>query len=83
MVELVDFDFHTTKDKLEKEDRIEDFLTPQREFRVDAFADCNVADVRDDGIIHFARKGYCKCDRAVGADGSPAVLFNIWTGERV
>ena len=81
MVELVDFDFLITKDKLEEGDELEDFLTPQTEFRVDAFADCNVAKVKAGDIIQFERKGYYRCDRAVGTDGSPAVFFNIPTGK--
>ncbi|KAF7506772.1 hypothetical protein GJ744_011384 [Endocarpon pusillum] len=80
-VELVDFDFLITKDKLEEEDKLEDFLTPKTEFRTEAFADCNVADVRANDIIQFERKGYYRCDSAVGADGSPATFFKIPTGK--
>ena len=81
LAQLVDFDFLITKDKLEEDDNVEDFLTPQTEFRTDTFADCNVADVKADDIIQFERKGYFRCDRAFGADGSPAVFFQIPTGK--
>lgn len=80
-VQLVDFDFLITKDKLEEEDELEDFLTPQTEFRTDALADCNVSDVQANDIIQFERKGYYRCDRAVDADGSPAIFFKIPTGK--
>ncbi|KAL8687851.1 MAG: hypothetical protein Q9218_006084, partial [Villophora microphyllina] len=44
-VELVDFDFLITKDKLEEEDNVDDFLTLETEFRTEALADGNVAEV--------------------------------------
>jgi glutamyl-tRNA synthetase len=79
-VELVDFDYLITKDKLEENDKLEDYLTPQTEFKTYAVADCNVADVKADDIIQFERKGYFRCDRAAGP-GVAAVFFNIPTGK--
>ncbi|KAK5275591.1 glutamate--tRNA ligase, partial [Cryomyces antarcticus] len=57
-VELVDFDYLITKDKLEPEDQLEDFLTRETEFRTSALADCNVAELKEDDIIQFDRKGF-------------------------
>lgn len=79
-VELVDFDFLITKDKLEEDDNVEDFLNPKTEFRVEAFADENVAGLKADAIIQLERKGYYRVDKA-HAPGQPAVLFNIPTGK--
>lgn len=79
-VELVDFDYLITKDKLEEDDNLEDFLTPQTELKTYAVADCNVADVKEHDIIQFERKGYFRCDRAA-KPGEPAVFFNIPTGK--
>lgn len=79
-VQLVDFDHLITKDKLEENDVLEDFLTPQTEFTTHALADCNVADIKADDIIQFERKGYFRCDRAVGPNEA-AVFFNIPTGK--
>jgi glutamyl-tRNA synthetase len=79
-VEVVDFDFLLTKDSLEENDQMEDFLNPKTEFRDEAFADCNVAELKEDDIIQFDRKGYYRVDRPF-ADGKPAVLFNIPTGK--
>ncbi|KAL9107350.1 MAG: hypothetical protein Q9227_007715 [Pyrenula ochraceoflavens] len=56
------------------------FLTPKTEFRVDAFADCNAADLKEGDIVQFERKGYFRCDKAA-IPGSPAILFNIPTGK--
>ncbi|OJD21788.1 glutamate-tRNA ligase [Blastomyces percursus] len=79
-VELVDFDYLITKDKIEKDEDIHDFLTPQTEFRSEAFADCNVAGLAEGDIIQFERKGYFRLDRPY-KDGKPAVFFNIPTGK--
>ena len=79
-IELVDFNYLITKDKLEKEDNIEDFLTPQTEFREEAVADCNVADLRESDIIQFERKGYYRVDRPF-SEGRATVMFSIPTGK--
>ncbi|MCJ1370026.1 hypothetical protein MMC20_001238 [Loxospora ochrophaea] len=79
-VELVDFDYLITKDKIDENDNVDDFLNPQTEFRSQALADCNVADLQVDDIIQFERKGYFRVDRKF-LHGEPAVLFNIPTGK--
>ncbi|KAG0137108.1 glutamyl-tRNA synthetase [Tuber indicum] len=79
-VELVDFDYLITKDKLEEEDDVANFVNKETEFREDAIADENVRDVRVDDIIQFERKGYYRCDRAA-AEGVKAVFFLIPTGK--
>ena len=78
-VELVDFDYLITKDIIEKDDEIDECLNPHTEFRTEALADCNVADLKVDDIIQFERKGYFRVDRAF-KHGEAAVLFNIPTG---
>jgi glutamyl-tRNA synthetase len=79
-VELVDFDFLITKDKLEEEDNVDDFLTPKTEFRTSGIADENVAELKKDDIIQFERKGYFRVDEPA-SEGKAAVLFAIPTGK--
>ncbi|KAF3912834.1 hypothetical protein AA313_de0202828 [Arthrobotrys entomopaga] len=79
-VELVDFDYLITKDKLEEDDKMEDFLNDNTEFRVPAVADVNVRDVQQGEIIQFERKGYYRCDVA-WKEGVKPVFFNIPTGK--
>ncbi|PGH18136.1 glutamate-tRNA ligase [Helicocarpus griseus UAMH5409] len=79
-VELVDFDYIISKDKIEKDEDVMDFLTPKTEFRSEGFADCNVANLAQGDIIQFERKGYFRLDRAF-KDGKAAVFFNIPTGK--
>lgn len=79
-VELVDFDYLITKDKLEEDDNADDFLNPKTEFRTEALADGNVAELKEDDIIQFERKGYFRVDRAF-KHGEKAVMFCIPTGK--
>jgi glutamyl-tRNA synthetase len=80
-VDLVDFDYLITKDKLEEGDELEDFLSPKTEFRTQALADCNVAELKEDDIIQFDHKGYFRVDKAF-KHGEPAVCFQIPTGKQ-
>ncbi|KAI4243821.1 MAG: hypothetical protein L6R42_010623, partial [Xanthoria sp. 1 TBL-2021] len=79
-VDLVDFDFLITKDKLEEDDNVDDFLTEKTEFRTKAVADGNLAAVREGEIVQFERKGYFRVDRAF-KHGEGAVAFCIPTGK--
>lgn len=78
-VELVDFDYLLTKDKLEKDDDVTHFLNPKTEFRTVAWADCNVVDLVQDDIVQFDRIGFFRVDRAFCNDRA-AIFFNIPTG---
>jgi glutamyl-tRNA synthetase len=81
-VDLVSFDYLITKDKLEKEDRLEDFLEPNTEFRTQAFADCNVTELSRGAIIQFERKGYYKLDAEYkSVEGSRMVFFDVPSGK--
>jgi glutamyl-tRNA synthetase len=57
-VTLLDYDYLITKKKLEEGDDVKDFVTPVTEFRVEAFADSNVSELKKGDIIQFERKGY-------------------------
>ncbi|KAF7311442.1 Glutamate-tRNA ligase [Mycena kentingensis (nom. inval.)] len=57
-VVLLDYDYLITKKKLEEEDDVKDFVSPQTEFRTEAIADANVAGLTKGDIIQFERKGY-------------------------
>jgi glutamyl-tRNA synthetase len=80
-VELVDFDYLLNKDSLSEDDKLEDVLNHNTEFRDSAVADGNVSELKVGDIIQFDRKGYFRVDRAA-APGVPAVFFNIPTGKQ-
>lgn len=79
-VELVDFDYLITKDKIEEDEDFKAFVNNSTEFRETAIADCNITDTKEDDILQFERKGYYRCD-VPAKDGKPAVFFCIPTGK--
>ena len=80
-VELIDYDFLITKDIIEDGDNLDDFLNPHSEHRTEAIADGNVADLHENDIIQFERKGYYRLDKAF-KHGQHAVFFSIPTGKK-
>ncbi|KAI9839044.1 MAG: hypothetical protein M1837_002262 [Sclerophora amabilis] len=80
-VRLVDFDFLITKDKLEENDNLRDFLTPCTELSEAAMADPDVAQLRKDDIIQFQRKGWYRVDRT-SENHEPVTLFRIPSGKK-
>lgn len=73
-VTLLDFDYLITKKKLEEDDNVADFVTPNSEFRSDAFADHNIASLTESTAIQFERKGYYILDKKSGKDGKPEFI---------
>ena len=80
-VDIVSFDYLITKDKLEKDDTLENYLTPITEFRSSAFADFNVTELPRGAIIQFERKGYYKLDAPYERENSKMVFFDIPSGK--
>lgn len=78
-VEYIMFDYLISKDKVEKDEEIDDFITPKTEFRTKAVADLNVRDLKKDDIIQFDRKGFFRVDQPVSQD-QPGIFFNIPSG---
>lgn len=79
-VELMDFNYLITKDKLEEDDDVKDFINKNTETKELAVADSNIANVKEGDILQFERKGYYRCDRPAQG-GKPAVFFCIPTGK--
>lgn len=79
-VELVDYDYLISKDKLEEDDNMDDFLNKTTETRVKALADCNVAELKVDDIFQFDRKAFYRVDKAF-QHGEPAVAIQIPRGK--
>jgi len=79
---MYDFDYLITKDKLEEDDVLEKVLNPNTEFKTEAVADCNVADLKEDDIVQFDRKGFFRIDRPF-KHGESVVAFQIPTGKKM
>jgi glutamyl-tRNA synthetase len=80
-ITLYDFDFLITKDKLGEEDTLEDVLTPVTEFKTEALADCNVAELKKGDIVQFDRKGFYRIDQPL-LHGGNVQAFQIPTGRK-
>jgi glutamyl-tRNA synthetase len=79
-VVLCDFDYLLTKKKLEEGDDVTDYITPVTEFKIPAYADANVKDLKRGDIIQFERKGYYIVD-VVETDSAPAKFIHIPDGK--
>ena len=79
-VDLVRFDYLITKDRLEKSDRLDDYLTERTEFKHRAWADCNVSQLGYGSTIQFERKGFYRLDGPHGPD-SRLTFFEIPSGK--
>jgi glutamyl-tRNA synthetase len=56
-------------------------LTKQTEYRTEALADENLAELKVDDIIQIDRKGYFRVDVPWTEKTKKAVLFNVPTGK--
>ncbi|PHH84585.1 hypothetical protein CDD83_1692 [Cordyceps sp. RAO-2017] len=87
--ELWDFDYLITKDKLEEDDNVEDFLNPDTSSVEEAWCDGGVGKLKADDIIQLERRGFYRVDKGMddwkageaGAKGPRVVLFYIPTGK--
>ncbi|KAK7710856.1 hypothetical protein SLS64_005761 [Diaporthe eres] len=83
--ELWDFDYLITKDKLEEDDNLEDFLNPNTSSMEEAWCDENVASLKKDDIVQLERRGYYRVDKGLAdykeGEEKKVVLFNIPTGK--
>ncbi|KAK0739329.1 tRNA synthetases class I, catalytic domain-containing protein [Apiosordaria backusii] len=83
--ELWDFDYLITKDVLQEEDNMEDFLNPTTSTMEEAFCDEATAQLKKDDIIQLERRGYYRVDKGLSdwkeGEEKKLVLFNIPTGK--
>ncbi|PHH74158.1 hypothetical protein CDD82_5084 [Ophiocordyceps australis] len=87
--ELWDFDYLITKDKLDEEDNVEDFLNPNTASMDEAWCDGGVGKLKADDIVQLERRGFYRVDKGLGdwkageagEKGPRVVFFNIPTGK--
>lgn len=81
---LTTFDHLITKDKLEEDDKLENFVNPHTVESVKAHGDVNLRTLPVGSIIQFERKGYYRLDTAYDMEtGKPGEFFNIPDGKTV
>ncbi|CAM1509592.1 Fc.00g033310.m01.CDS01 [Cosmosporella sp. VM-42] len=79
--ELWEFSYLLTKDVLEKDDELDDYLAETTAVMTEAFVDANIKDMKEGEFLQLERKGYFRIDKALGhGPGGKAVLFKLPTG---
>ncbi|KAL1835125.1 hypothetical protein VTK73DRAFT_6201 [Phialemonium thermophilum] len=81
--ELWEFGHMITKDTLDKDDELDDFLAPETAWMTEALCDPNLAQLKEGDFLQLERKGYFRVDKAAGqGPHGRAVLFKIPTGAK-
>lgn len=80
-VQLHEFDYLFIKDKLEAGDELEMFLNQNTRVVTYDMADCNVAELKENDVFQFDRKGFFRVDRTINQDGFGVIAFRIPTGK--
>lgn len=77
---LTEFDNLISKEKLEEDDKFEDFINPHTLALSDAKGDAGLKSLAKNDIIQLERRGYYRVDRPYISPEKPLVLFMIPDG---
>jgi glutamyl-tRNA synthetase len=80
-VVLTEFDNLVTKDKLDEEDKFEDYINPNTMATTDVIGDAGLKSLREHDVIQLERRGYYRVDRPYMSDDKPLILFTIPDGK--
>jgi glutamyl-tRNA synthetase len=78
---LTEFDNLVTKDKLEEEDKFEDFVNPCTMAITDVIGDAGLKMLQKNEIIQLERRGYYRVDRPYMGPDKPLILFTVPDGK--
>jgi glutamyl-tRNA synthetase len=79
--ELWEFGYLITKDVLEKDDNLDDFLAENTATMTEALVDANISSLKEGEFLQLERKGFFRVDKALGqGPEGRAVLFKVPTG---
>ncbi|CAM9487702.1 unnamed protein product, partial [Phaeothamnion confervicola] len=78
---LVEFDYLITKDRLEDDDKLEDFVNPHTKAESDAWVDPAMRSLNVNDVVQLERRGFFRCDRPYLGPGKPLSLFLIPDGK--
>jgi len=79
-VSLVEYDHIITKKKLEKTDKLEDFINYNSKFEIAAIGDPNLRLLSKGDRMQLERRGYFQCDEPYINSSKPVVLIMIPDG---
>jgi glutamyl-tRNA synthetase len=78
---LTEFDNLVTKDKLEEDDRFEDYINPNTMATSEAIGDAGLKALQEHDVIQLERRGYYRVSRPYTNKDKPLVLFMIPDGK--
>jgi glutamyl-tRNA synthetase len=79
-VDMVEYDYLITKDKLDENDNFLDFVNPNSEFRTPGWGDPNLRNLNKGDKIQLERRGYFICDEPYLWGSKSLVLVKIPDG---
>jgi glutamyl-tRNA synthetase len=78
---LTEFDNLISKEKLEEEDKFEDFINPDTQATTEAIGDAGLKALQEHEIIQLERRGYYRVDRPYISSDKPLILYMIPDGK--
>jgi glutamyl-tRNA synthetase len=75
------FDNLVTKEKLEEDDKLEDFVNPNTEETTEVIGDACLKTLREHDVIQLERRGFYRVDRPYINSSKPLLLFMIPDGK--
>jgi glutamyl-tRNA synthetase len=79
--QLVEFDHLITKDKLDENDKFEDFVNPNTKAETKAWVDPCLRTLQVNDVIQLERRGFFRVDEPYQSPTKPLVLFMIPDGK--
>ena len=80
-VVLTEFDHLVTKEKLEEDDKFEDFVNPTTMATTEVTGDPGLKSLKEHEVIQLERRGYFRVDRPYVGPDKPLVLYMIPDGK--
>ena len=80
LLRLCDFDYLSTKKKVEEGDNFADIVNPNSKFEVSALGDPNMRSLQKGDVLQLERKGYYIVDKVYSSGGPPMSLLSIPDG---
>lgn len=81
-VVLSEFDNLISKERLEEDDKFEDFINPDTMAETEVIGDPGLRTLKENDIIQLERRGYYRVDRPHVNDSKPLMLFMIPDGKK-
>lgn len=78
---LTEFDHLVTKEKLEEDDKFEDFVNPTTMATTEVTGDAGLKTLKEHEVIQLERRGYYRVDRPYVNPDKPLVLYMIPDGK--